>query len=257
MGHERIGILPRRRRWSKVVEGMAAAALSREETEVLAAKVLKNVSSRFLNIASDSGVQAAFGFLIGLVAPLGIRGEKSGCVPEVDLDNDPSPLQLVADLQRWVDGSRQSQEYSSLAVAAASDAIAIWTKQTQAKPSLFRDRDTASEIWNRASSGGGFSEVTRLFLAKFTERYLNYFLEREASAALRSLGERNSFSAHVRDHVQNVSLHAFETAKIAQSFAAGWFNRHVKNQIPRDTEIKGFLGLCFSKLHEELVRETL
>jgi hypothetical protein len=52
---------------------------------------------------------------------------------------------------------------TSLAVAAASDAIAGWTRQAEAKPTLFYDRDTASEIWSRASSGGGFSEVTRLF----------------------------------------------------------------------------------------------
>jgi hypothetical protein len=255
MGHERIGILPRRRRWIQVVEGIGAAAISAEGTGFLAARVLKNVSGRFSKIPMDSGVQAAFGFLVGLAASSKTQAKTSHYVPETDLDDNPSSLRLASVLREWVEDHSQSTEYASIAIAAAADTIVGWTKQVETQPSLFRDRDTAHEIWNKASSSGGFSEVTRLFLAKFTERYLNYFLEREASAELQSLHERRLFSSHLRDHVSKVSCHAFETSKIAQSFAAGWYNRHLKNQIPGDDEIRGFLGLCFSKLREELLRE--
>lgn len=257
MGHERIGILPRRRRWAQVIENMSGAAISSEQTALLAAKVLKNVNSRFSKMASDAGVQSAFGFLVGLVASVETRNTESRCVPDTYLDDDPSPLQLVSALRQWVEANRQSLEYSSIAIAAAADAIAAWTRKADSTPSLFSDRDTARDVWSRASSSGGFSEVTRLFLAKFTERYLNYFLEREASAEIHTFQDRRRFSSRLSSHVDQVSCHAFETSKITQSFAAGWYNLHLKDQIPGDDEIRGFLGLCFSKVREELLRETL
>jgi hypothetical protein len=99
--------------------------------------------------------------------------------------------------------------------------------------------------------------VARIFFAKFTERYLRYFLEREASAELPSLEAREKFSQQLSAHVDAVSQHAFETSKIAQSFAAGWFNNHARNAHPSEREIEGFLGLSFGKLQEELQREAV
>lgn len=97
--------------------------------------------------------------------------------------------------------------------------------------------------------------MARLFFAKFTERYLNYFVEREASAACRTVEQRDLLQAQLREHVDVVSRHAFETAKIAQSFAAGWYNRHAKTAAPTNDEISGFLAIAFGKLREDLRRE--
>src|SRR5208337_3172713 len=105
---------------------------------------------------------------------------------------------------------------------AATDAIALWTEQQKQQPSIFDKANNVSEIWQKANSGRGFCEVARFFFAKFTERYLNYFLDREASAALPSINDREKFSLSLKEHIDDVSKHAFETAKITQSFAAGW-----------------------------------
>jgi hypothetical protein len=94
-----------------------------------------------------------------------------------------------------------------------------------------------------------------LFFAKFTERYLNYFLEREASAVSKTIEQRELLQKQLRDQIDTVSRHAFETAKIAQSFAAGWYNRHAKEKVPPDDEIAGFLAIAFGKLREDLRRE--
>lgn len=56
-------------------------------------------------------------------------------------------------------------------------------------------------------------------------------------------------------HVDDVSRHAFETAKIMQSFAAGWFNKHAKEGLPTNASMRGFLRLALGKLREELRRE--
>ena len=57
------------------------------------------------------------------------------------------------------------------------------------------------------------------------------------------------------DHIDDVSHHAFETARITQSFAAGWFNRYARDGMPTADEISGFLSHSVGKLREELLRE--
>ena len=67
--------------------------------------------------------------------------------------------------------------------------------------------------------------------------------------------QRDVFQKQLKDQIDAVSRHAFETAKIAQSFAAGWYNRHAKDKVPADDEIAGFLAIAFGKLREDLRRE--
>ena len=69
------------------------------------------------------------------------------------------------------------------------------------------------------------------------------------------LGPSERFAAELRSHVNAISHHAFETSKIAQSFAAGWYNNHIKNKTPSDREIQAFLSTAFGKIREELQRE--
>ncbi len=99
--------------------------------------------------------------------------------------------------------------------------------------------------------------MSRVFFANFVERYLKYFLEREASAELASIGEREEFGRRLEEQIEFLSHHAFDTAQITQSFAAGWFNKRVaEDRRPNDQEIIGFLAFAFSKLRQELQREA-
>jgi hypothetical protein len=255
MGHERIGVLPRTRKWSAIVERIATDAGSNEKVAGIASSVLQNVRGRFLRLHGDAGVQAAFGFLLALSLGEKQPGRNSRKIPEVDLESNPSPLMLSRELQAWVNSHRQSPEYASLAVAAANDTIARWTSRQTEQGNLFTSELSASEIWKTASTAGGFCELAREFLARLTERYLNYYLEREASAQTSTIADRDRFAASVTAHVDLVANHAFETAKIAQSFAAGWYTRNVIDRPATDTQLRKFLVRAFCKVQEEFLRE--
>jgi hypothetical protein len=84
---------------------------------------------------------------------------------------------------------------------------------------------------------------------------LNYFLDRVTSATFKNIQQREQFHHEIHDHIDDISKHAFETAKITQSFAAGWFNKHTREKIPDSKEIEGFLSIAFGKLRDELRRE--
>ena len=162
---------------------------------------------------------------------------------------------LRAPSAQYVADNTQSAEYAEIARKAAVDAISTWTEQQTRQLSFTGEHEQASEIWRRASDGSGFCEVARLYFGKFVERYLNYFIGREASSHLASTEDRERLARRLGDHVDGVSHHAFETARITQSFAAGWFNRYAREGMPAPDEISGFLSHSVGKLREELLRE--
>jgi hypothetical protein len=252
MGHERVGVLPRSRRWRDVVAGIGDFPSS-GDIAGLAESTLGNVRARFDRIHEDPGVNAVFEFLVGLSA--------TGGAPEAHPDwadlpiDDPTTLRLARAIREWSSQRGGSPEYTALAQAAATDAIAAWTATHRRQGSLFGETKPTGRVWREAASGAGFCELSRLFFSKFTKRYLNYFLEREASAVIPTLAERERFESRLSAHVDEISRHAFETAKITQSFAAGWFNRNARDARPSQEKIERFLARAFGKVREELLRE--
>ena len=257
MGHERGDALPHSKRWRDVVTQLAEWSGSQQELAELAAATLRNVSKKFRNLHTDDGVVAAFQFLLALAknASSGNLSAQS-YMPDIDLSNDPSSLRLVRELRSWVDNQQGSLEYADIAAKASSDAIVMWSDQKKRQLTIFESNNLSKDIWRQADSGAGFCEVSRLFFSKFTERYLNYFLDREASAVMKHAKDRDQFATSLRKHVDEVSIFAFETSRITQSFAAGWFNNHARDQVPSKGQFKGFLSIAFGKMREELIREA-
>lgn len=256
MGHERVGALPRTKRWLDVVGLIADAASLDGDVRALANATLEGVRSRLAAIHQDAGFVASFQFLLGLALSASSQVDRATLGRlAIDLETNPSPLKLASILDQYIAENRQSAEYAELARKAAVDVISVWTERQTLQLSFTGESEQASEVWRQASNGSGFCEVARLFFGKFVERYLNYFIGREASSYLTGTEDRERLARRLSEHVDSVSHHAFETSRITQSFAAGWFNNHARFRMPEDMEISGFLSHSVGKLREELLRE--
>lgn len=256
MGHERLGLLPRSKRWRQLVGEIEAASAGGAEQRVpeIADRTLDQARSSFERFASDRGVEAAFRFLLTLA----LASRSSDHLARlrafgVSPDDQPSPIQLARAVQACVKGSGGSPEYGHLAEAAATDAVAAWMRKHESQQRLFSH---GGDAWVEASSPGGFSEISRLFFAKVTERHLRYFLERELSSALGRIGARDQFDRALTAHLDDISKHAFETSKLTQSFAAGWYTKTARKGGPTEKEVRGFLSVAFGKIRAELAREA-
>ena len=255
MGHERVGFLPKSRTWRTIVADVGKTAAGESDVAAVATETLRAVRHRYEHIHEDGGVRAAFEFLVGL-SNVSLRGAAEGPWSDlpIDLTTNPSAFALAKELRTWIAGRVESREIGEIATRAATDVIVRWQAEHQRQNPLFPAADVGI-VWSQAASGAGFSEVARLFFSSFTERYLKYFLEREASSVLPSFEQRDQFSRDLATHVDAVSRHAFETSKITQSFAAGWFNKHAHGARPSDRRVESFLRVAFGKLREELARE--
>jgi hypothetical protein len=257
MGHERVGLLPKTQRWRDIVEGIATVGVGGLDVAGIVRQTTDNIRDRLDGLERDQSLLAAFKFLVSLPVasrsgtPVEVLGGLGIAVPA-----DPSPIALAKALQRFMPERPDSVEYARIAQSAAVDAVAEWSARAEGpKDNLFGTASQPFDVWRQAADGAGFCELSRIFFGRFTQRYLNYFLEREASAVLPTAGQRDRFSEELGQHVDEVSRHAFETAKITQSFAAGWFNKHAKEGLPSDASMRGFLRLALGKLSEELRRE--
>ena len=256
MGHERVGSLPRTRQWRAIVSAIATVDPGdTAQIATIADSTLRAVQSRFRRIHGDQGVQAAFAYLIALATNHLPPSDGLSSV-DTSLEHNPSPAAVARGLMEWVHTHSESGEYAAIASRAGVDTVVEWTRRQNEQGRLFEESKSAAEIWQAASNARDFCEIARLFFSRFTERYMRYFLEREASSSIPSLEARETFGRNLRAHIQDVSHHAFETSKITQSFAAGWYNNHARISRPSDSEIQGFLAIAFGKLQEELQRET-
>jgi len=257
MGHERVGFLPRTKKWVDVVMGMRSVYSDNVPVSDVAAQTLQNVRKQYETLFQDEGVVSIFAFLVAFSRACRYRNPQDELKASgINVPDKPNLLSIVKALKHKVPINEVTSEYGQLAIAAAADAIGYWSIQNTTKQlPLFEPSNEYFESWRELGKGSGFCELTRMFFGRLTERYLNYFLDRAASSAFSNISQYEQFHKNIHNHLDDVSKHAFETAKITQSFAAGWFNSHTQDKVPNLKEIEGFLAIAVGKLREERRRE--
>jgi len=66
MGHERLGMLPKTRRWQAIVSDVASGDVNAAHVSRIAAATLNALGKRYADLASDESVRSAFTFLVEL-----------------------------------------------------------------------------------------------------------------------------------------------------------------------------------------------
>jgi len=257
VGHERIGYLPKSKKWRTIVDEVANFSSNEETIAQIANQTTKNLIYRYKQIESDQGVFSAIKFLI-LLTHSAKHENASEILSKhgINLSTNFNLLSLSKSIKEFISYHTDSKEYSAFASQALIRTVSEWSRKNEIQQKIvFGSNENSFDEWKSASSGKGFCELSRLFFANFTENYLKYFLEREASAKINNLFDRDTFNKKLESHLSQISKHAFETAKITQSYSAGWYNKNVEDSIPSNEKISGFISYGFGKINSELIRE--
>jgi len=257
MGHERVGILPKSKKWTDLVSQMGSVYSGGTPASSIANQTLENVRQQYEALFRDNTVKSIFSFLVVFASACREVDPKARLqISNINIPENPTLLSIIKALRNSIPENQSASEYSQLAIAAAADAIGNWQKdRTVNNLSLFQPSSDFFETWRDLGSGSGFCELSRLYFGKLTERYLNYFLDRAASNIFKSITHREQFQNDIAAHIDDVSKHAFEIAKITQSFAAGWYNKNTQDGLPDSRQIENFLSIAFGKIRDELRRE--
>jgi hypothetical protein len=164
MGHERIGILPKTKRWRAIVAEIAAANALPSDIPEIARHTLDALGSRYANLATDASVKKAFEFLVEMAR------SAAGQQDVADI-GQKSALSVVADLGRHL-GREGSLETAEIVKRAAADAIGTWAREAATSQEELFPETAPGDRWRGLGTGAGFCELSRLFFSRFTERYL-------------------------------------------------------------------------------------
>ncbi|RCR67023.1 hypothetical protein [Larkinella punicea] len=255
MGHERIGHLPATKRWRNIVAELTEFSQKNNNVASIATQTTKNVAKQLEQMNQDKGVLASFSYLLTLLHASKQRDPQAFLQDNgITLSNSFSLLELARSIKQFNQANCESTEYATIASQALIDTVSSWTKREQQQTTLFfGGQDDPFAPWRRAADAGGFSEISRIYFSNFIGRYLKYFLEREASASFTNLFDRSDFNKRLDAHLDDISKSAFETTKVTQQFAAGWYANNAAKKFPEVTNIQGFVGYALKKLKNNLV----
>lgn len=259
MGHERVGLLPRSKKWGAIADKIGSYHSEDEKPQEILRDTLASVRGRLKNIEEDPGFLNSLKFLIILSRAGSSRNlneyfKSNG----IDVEPDINQYSLVASFSKWLENKRGDAEYSEIAKQATASTIASWWKKESTagiQTSIFENGNEVHSKFSNLNNGASFSDIARSYFSNFLFRYTCYFLDRVASSKIENYEKRNRFSETIKQNIEDLSRHAFESTKITQSFSAGWYNKNCVENLPTNPQIFGFIKKASGKLQEELFRE--
>lgn len=255
MGHTRLGDLPRTRRWGEVVGLLACGAGTAQVANATIA-----AAERGLNLAAEDKALVETVWLLtqlplaakartidGFVAALRDAGLK--------VSSSPGLMEIVGAFSDAVDRRLSNNggrtDLGEMAQMAAAETIAreLGTRTS----SLFgtQPQDVQRALRGLATNKS-FSEFSKQFFARITNRCLEYFLSRAVSHHIGE-GQRFSTLAQQSEFSRALEQHCREASKIVEVFSGGWFSKTnwEKGGISRD-DARGFAHIAMRKLVDEL-----
>lgn len=252
MGHERIGFIPKTKQWQSIVAQLQDYDGDKTTVSKVAADTLDALRALYSSLAYDPAIIASIRFL-ATVCHFSDSSEKLKEI-EVETSGEITMYSLLQGANQYLSDESDSMEVSKLAKDSLMNAIISYQQIHETNQISFDGFDEKS-VWSDIDSGMAFCEMTRSFVAEFTERNLNYFLERAAASEIKDYSKLISFNQNLKKQTEAITIHSHDISKLVQSFAAGWYNKNTGVQIPDDEKISGFLSVAFKKIKEEFRRE--
>ena len=251
MGHQRLGTLPKTRKWDRVVDLVGGGADVGDVATAVAIAAEKSIHGA----ADDPAVKAAF-FLLTQI-PLAAR--KADFVPELRMlglkvSDRPSLVEIVAAMADAVDrqvravgGRTDLGEMAQMAATESLNAVA-----GRELPGLFgATPDDVKGALSGLATVKQFSVLAQDFFARLTRRHLDYYLSRElpkhvgVSARFQTIREHRSFE-------DALDLHCRETARIVKEFSGEWFSKTNYEGGIDQRKAGNFVHVAFDKVRREL-----
>lgn len=254
MGHIRLGNLPRSKKWTQVVELLEGGA----GTPQLAAATMDASLTGFKKSFNDQGLTHSI-WLLTQIIQAARRDHFTDDLRKIGLSvsDRPTLLEIVGSFTDSVDAHIRKQrartdigEMGQMAVTEAMTSLV-----GQEAQSLFgATTDDVQRAFKKYSTTKQFGTFAREFFARFTKRYLSYFLSRELSNHVGGNGRFENIEKHTEFN-KALEAHCYEATRIIEEFSGGWFSK-TRFELGDITPEKaaGYLSYSLKKLGDELAK---
>ncbi len=252
MGHVRLGVLPKSRKWNQVVDELRLGA----EIDAVATSAADAAETALQRASKDPAFLHAFWLLTQI--PLAARGPNfvdDLRLLGVQVPDQPGLMDVVAAISGAVDRYAREQggrtDLGEMAQMAAIESLTALVGQDL--PSLFEPGPgEVQRAIGRFAGGDRFSALAREFFARLTQRSLDYYLSRELSKHI-GAGERFRDDAARSQFDDALDRHCREASRIVEALAGGWYGKNVyQGDGLTPDAVRRFAPVAFKKIRAEL-----
>lgn len=258
MGHYYFGRLPKTQKWLAVVALLEAPRL---DPPAVAGATVKAAQDRLVALRGDPSLTYCFWLLVRLAeaarGPDFLADVARLGVPVRAEDPALAVVARAADRARIeLDRFPESGPFGELASLALRRTLTetVGIENRSLFGSSLEDLERA---FRRRSSPVQFGELAHRFFGDFVARTLRFYVERELSHHVGTGGGLASI-ADAGDFAAALDLHARQSARIVEGFAADWYAKHhweAGGAIGRE-ETQRFVAHALRKLRKELLVEA-
>ena len=258
MGNSRLGRLPARLRWLKVV---ALLDQSPENTAAVAAATIDAAERRLGELANDRSLSYCY-WLLARIASASRSDEFPQRLEALGLhaDSDTRALTFISQVSAQVRIQTAPHLDSGPFRDLASNALLQTLSETVSEhtSSMFGSSlDDIQSAVRQHSTRERFGDLAQRFFGNFMSRTLRFFLDRELANhvgpehRIKTIGASQTF-------MDEIDSHARQSAAIVHDYAGEWLSKHdweSQGQIGLD-EARSFVPGALLKLHGALKHEA-
>lgn len=252
LGHIRLGTLPSTRKWKEVVKLLEGSA----GTSEVAAATFDASQRGFQEAPNDPGLNHVFWLLTQIVgAAQSDNFKKSLNNAGLDVGEKATFFNVLGSFASAVDAHMgkmgKRSDLGEMAQMAASEAMSRLVGQ-EARSLFGTTEQDVQNAFKKYATSTQFGQLARDFFARFSKRYLTYFLSRQLSNHVG--GEKARFS-NIDSHsefLKALDHHCQQASNIVQEFSGSWLSKtkFVEGEITPE-KARDFVYVAFKKLRQE------
>jgi hypothetical protein len=264
MGHQRLGEIPKSRKWTAVVAAVVGDGAGAGDSESLS-QAVPEIADLTLD-AAEAGLQSAIGdpglrYTFYLLTQIVLAAREPDWQQRlanvgIHLSDESSLFDFTAEFQAAIDGYLASHgpptDISEMAQQAAGQAISELAGPN-AKTLFGSGAAELQEALHKLSTKAGFSRLGQRFFGCFISRFLNFYLSRVTAgqvggARLGQVGELSQFNEALDGHCN-------QSARIVHDFCGEWYS---KTEFQHGIDLENtsrFMAVSLKKLQAELAKQ--
>jgi hypothetical protein len=253
MGHIRLGVLPKRPRWKRVI-GLL------EDREVPASAIADQVLDGARDTLTSDSAQCSLAYCIWILIQLTQAAQSDDFRDSIArigirVPADVSATEFLAETSRVA-----TRHLSKLTPRTALNSIAGLALRESLTCTVGRHSSTlfgsglpeVQHALERYSTGRQFSSLLHVYLTSFLYRVLRFIIDKEMA---NHLGPGNRFE-RVRDFEQfddALEVFASQTSRIVDEFSGGWYSKTKWQEgAISEADARRFVHVALKKLRDDL-----
>ena len=254
MGHNRLGRLPRTRKWKEVIQSISHDGSVAE----IADASLKAVDTGLKKISGDIGFTLTLTVILKFMEIARSKDLETALMEQgFQSPKDGSVFDLIGILRQKIDAELNLRgAKSDVSEVAQNSFIEVLFKYLSYDSAVLFETtpgDTYRSL-QKASTGNTFKNMMHEFYVAFTQRYLAYYLSRELSLHVNPESRFRNISEH-EDFTYQFNQYINQAIRIADDFTPGWFGKaQYEGNLTHDS-ISRYVYVAFKKIREEFSRQ--